>query len=77
MGEESVLGWVFGYRCIFLLMRMGCIVHLMPLCKPVRPRGAIAWALALVTIPFVALPLYWVFGRAKFDDYIKTLRKTQ
>ena len=33
-------------------------------------QGAIAWAIALVTFPWVALALYAVFGRNKFNGYI-------
>ncbi|MFZ0133535.1 MAG: phospholipase D-like domain-containing protein, partial [Desulfobacterales bacterium] len=34
-------------------------------------QGAIAWTISLVTVPFVALPLYWIFGRSKFQGYVK------
>ncbi len=37
-------------------------------------QGATAWALALVLIPFISLPLYWVFGSIKFDEYVVALR---
>jgi cardiolipin synthase len=37
-------------------------------------QGATAWALALVLLPFLSLPLYWVFGRVKFDEYVEALR---
>lgn len=37
-------------------------------------QGATAWAVSLITFPFVALPLYWVFGRSKFYGYIKARR---
>lgn len=37
-------------------------------------QGATAWALALVLLPFISLPLFWVFGRAKFDEYVLALR---
>jgi cardiolipin synthase len=30
-------------------------------------QGAIAWSVSLVTIPFVAVPAYLVFGRSKFE----------
>jgi cardiolipin synthase A/B len=30
-------------------------------------QGAIAWAVSLVALPFVAVPAYLVFGRSKFD----------
>ena len=37
-------------------------------------QGATAWALALVLIPFVSLPLYFIFGRIKFEEYVEALR---
>jgi len=37
-------------------------------------RGAIAWAITLVVMPWIALPLYWVLGRNKFYGYIESLR---
>jgi cardiolipin synthase A/B len=33
------------------------------------PQGTIAWVLALVTFPYLAVPLYWVFGRDRFHGY--------
>jgi cardiolipin synthase len=42
--------------------------------KARTPQGATAWVIALVTIPFVALPLYWIFGRARFHGYVEALR---
>jgi cardiolipin synthase len=32
-------------------------------------QGAIAWSVALVSMPFVAVPAYWVFGRDKFEGF--------
>ncbi len=32
-------------------------------------QGAIAWAVFLVTFPYVAVPAYWVFGRSRFVGY--------
>lgn len=37
-------------------------------------QGAIAWAISLVAMPYFALPLYWVFGRNKFQGYIRARR---
>ena len=39
------------------------------------PQGATAWVFALVAIPLVALPLYWLLGRFKFEDYLSSLRE--
>lgn len=33
--------------------------------------GAIAWAVSLVTVPFVAVPAYLVFGRSKFEGTVE------
>ncbi len=32
-------------------------------------QGALAWCLALITFPFLAVPAYWVFGRSKFQGF--------
>ncbi|MBC2736371.1 MAG: cardiolipin synthase [Desulfobacteraceae bacterium] len=34
-------------------------------------QGAAAWAIALVTLPFITLGLYAVFGRNKFQGYVR------
>lgn len=39
-------------------------------------QGAIAWAVSLVTFPYVALPAYWVLGRTKFQGYVSARRDT-
>ncbi|MDQ6801467.1 MAG: cardiolipin synthase [Acidobacteriota bacterium] len=33
-------------------------------------QGAVAWAVALIGFPSIALPLYWIFGRSKFEGYV-------
>jgi len=37
-------------------------------------QGAIAWAVSLITIPMVALPLYLIFGRSRFNGYVAARR---
>nr|WP_263011741.1 MULTISPECIES: cardiolipin synthase [unclassified Laspinema] len=37
-------------------------------------RGAVAWAISLVTFPFIALPMYWLFGSHKFYGYANAHR---
>lgn len=32
-------------------------------------QGAIAWAIALITVPYLSLPVYLIFGRNKFHGY--------
>src|SRR5690606_15921758 len=44
-------------------------------------QGSMAWVLALLLMPFLTLPLYWVFGRKKFHGYVsrrqRSLARTQ
>ena len=37
-------------------------------------QGSIAWIVSLLTFPYVAVPLYWVFGRSKYRGYIDARR---
>lgn len=37
-------------------------------------QGAIAWAVSLVVLPYITIPLYLVFGRVKFRGYIRIRR---
>ena len=37
-------------------------------------QGAIAWAIALISFPLLSLPLYFIFGRSKFEGYVKARR---
>jgi len=33
--------------------------------------GAVAWVVSLLTFPYLAVPIYWIFGRTKFDGYLE------
>ncbi|MGJ8633986.1 MAG: cardiolipin synthase [Luteolibacter sp.] len=37
-------------------------------------QGTIAWVVSLITMPFFAIPLYWLLGRSKFHGYIRARR---
>jgi cardiolipin synthase A/B len=34
-------------------------------------QGSIAWSLSLLTLPMIALPLYLIFGRYRFEGYVR------
>ena len=34
-------------------------------------QGAVAWTISLLTLPYITVPLYLVFGRNKFDGYLE------
>ncbi|MEM8828391.1 MAG: cardiolipin synthase [Cyanobacteria bacterium P01_G01_bin.19] len=37
-------------------------------------RGAIAWSISLITFPWLAIPLYWIFGNNEFQEYAEALQ---
>ncbi|MBX7243960.1 MAG: cardiolipin synthase [Candidatus Sumerlaeaceae bacterium] len=60
------------------------LIHLMGLLSAIRAimesrtaQGAIAWAVSLITFPYLAVPLFWVFGRYRFQGYLETLRSNR
>jgi len=40
-------------------------------------QGAIAWGVSLNTFPYLAVPMYWVFGRRKFEGYVESWQDRQ
>ena len=59
----------------YLLLELLAILAAVHAVMQVRTaQGAVAWLVALVTIPFLALPLYAVFGRRRFMGYLSARR---
>jgi len=38
-------------------------------------RAAIAWSISLISLPWIAIPLYWTLGKNKFQGYSEGLQK--
>lgn len=55
---------------------LGALSALAAVMRTRTSQGAIAWALSLIFIPYVALPFYWVFGYDRFEGYRRRLRLT-
>ncbi len=68
-----MIGWILA-AAVPLFYAFGVLSAVNAIMTTRTPQGATAWALALVSIPFVSLPLYWIFGRVKFDDYVHSVR---
>ncbi len=73
MFDGSTLGWILGIG-IPLIHLIGIGHAVDAIMKTRTPQGATAWFLSLVLIPYVALPLYWIFGRFQFGEYYTALR---
>ena len=70
---EGVIPWLVGLG-LPLLYGVGLASAIDAVMKARTPQGSTAWAVAHLTVPFVSLPLYWLFGRSSFDDYVEVLR---
>jgi len=54
---------------LLIVHGLGVLNALHAALKVRTPQAALGWALALVTFPYFAIPLYWIFGRTKFIGY--------
>lgn len=66
---------------MFLLILLG-ICHTVGVASAARalftarsPQGSMAWVMAMITFPYVAVPLYWIFGRNRFQGYVASRRE--
>ncbi len=59
---------------IILLYVIG-FLHVIHALMTVRTaQGAIAWIISLAAFPFLAVPLYWIAGRRRFEGYVNSRR---
>jgi len=65
-GWRKIWGWV-----LIVAYALGIISAIDAIMSTRTEPGAIAWSIALVTAPVVAVPAYWVLGRSKFEGYVE------
>ena len=72
MGDDAIL-WLFGLAYTALeLTAIGMAVHAVMTVR--TSQGAVAWAVSLVALPWLSVPLYLIFGRTRFEGYLKARR---
>lgn len=57
-----------------LFQVMGLISSIHAVLRTRTAQGAIAWVMSLNTLPVIAVPAYWIFGRSKFQGYVDARR---
>ena len=67
MSDVHVI-FVLGMAAIHLV---GVASGLRALFTARSPQGSIAWIMAMITFPYLTVPLYWVLGRNRFHGYLK------
>jgi cardiolipin synthase A/B len=53
---------------------LGLLTSLAALMSARTSQGAVAWIVSLNTLPYLAVPAYWIFGRPKFEGYASARR---
>lgn len=48
---------------------LGALTSIRAILEVRTAQGAIAWAVSLNTMPYIAVPAYWIFGRSNFEGY--------
>ena len=59
---------------IVLFHVMGLLSSIHAIMSTRTEQGAVAWAVSLNAIPYVAVPAYWVLGRSRFEGYVTARR---
>ncbi|BCU77111.1 cardiolipin synthase [Luteolibacter sp. LG18] len=58
-----------------LFIQLLGLVHVVHALMHVRTaQGTIAWIVCLVTFPYIAIPIYWIAGRNRFEGYVRARR---
>ncbi len=60
---------------LLLIHGLGLLTAIRVVMADRSPQGAIAWALALAVFPYLALPVFWVFGERRFHGYVAARRR--
>ncbi|MBV1722773.1 MAG: PLDc N-terminal domain-containing protein, partial [Hoeflea sp.] len=57
-----------------LVYAVGVVFALVAISQERSSQGAVAWAVALVAMPFISVPLFMIFGGWRFSGYVKEFR---
>ncbi|MDO9576975.1 MAG: cardiolipin synthase [Candidatus Cloacimonadales bacterium] len=64
----------FWFVLVIVFQVLGIIASLNAIWRGRTAQGSIAWSISLLTIPYIALPLYLIFGDRKFHGYVNARR---
>ncbi len=65
------------FTIVYLLFQaIGLVSSVHAILNTRTAQGAIAWAVSLNTLPVITVPIYWVFGRSKFEGYVNALKNS-
>ncbi len=65
------ISWTYLGIAAAIVTILGIVSAISSIMSTRSSQGAIAWALALITWPFLMVPLYWVFGQNRFRGQVR------
>ena len=71
--ETALLGTLI--FIVWEILAIGTMVNIVM--KSRSAAGAWGWSMAVLALPFVAVPLYWILGRQRFKGYVERLREAK
>ncbi len=75
LGIELVEGSFYIFGILYFMVEMIGIYYAFHAVMNTRTsQAAIAWAISLIIIPLLILPLYWIFGNSRFYAYMESFR---
>lgn len=66
---------IYSLVVVPLFYAVGVVFALVAISQERSSQGAVAWTVALVAMPFIAVPLFIVFGGWRFSGYVKKYRR--
>ncbi|TVP43332.1 MAG: cardiolipin synthase [Gemmatimonadales bacterium] len=66
--------WVVIATALAAAHLLGIVSAISALMSTRTPQGSVAWILSLIFAPWLAVPLYWLFGPSRFDGYVSARR---
>jgi len=65
------------FTIVYLLFQaIGLVSSVHAILNTRTAQGAIAWVVSLNTLPLITVPIYWVFGRSKFEGYVNAFKNS-
>jgi len=73
ISETALIGTLL--LILWEILAVGTIVNIVM--KTRSATGAWGWSMAVLALPFIAVPLYWILGRQHFRGYVESLREAR
>lgn len=77
LSDATADWWFFAVSSgLLAILELGGVLSAFhAVCNVRTSQAAVAWTVALITLPIIALPMYWVLARHRFEGYREAIRE--